>query len=308
MLLGSYRFGALDIQNRELDPAATPVLVLPAARYMDSALQQKIVAYVKAGGGLFLYGEVPQSDMEGNACTVLAEALGLQPAGYRHASAFYYLSLRSEGWAAPHAEVRTHIAQVFEKDAGEPILRVVGTGEACGFDLKVGAGRAIVVAASYPCDVPLIRTILEKLGAKAALLHDDHSSGTFMTSAASGEGERFLHILNLDGFTKTLHLTENGNSLMDGLPIVLGSKEALMLPLGVSFGDTRIVYATAEISKVDSSSITFRLTQAEDVIVLETDRQITPSEDYSVSKEGKRVIIKSRKQAAVDDQLTVRWQ
>jgi beta-galactosidase len=251
-------------------------------------------------------------DMEGNPCTLLAEALGLRPAGSRHASRFYYLSLRAGSWAAPHAEVRTHFAQVFEQPpAGEAILWVVGTDEPCGFDIKVGNGRAIVVATAFPCDVPLFRAMLERLGATASLRHDDHSYGVFMTTVASKEGERFLHLLNLDGLAKQVHVTDAGTALFEGRPVTLGSKEALMLPLNVSFGDVKIAYSTAEISHVENNCIIFRLTSDGDVICLETSRQIAPSEDYEVSSHarmsGAGALITSRKHAAVDDQLTIRW-
>ncbi|MFL5734311.1 MAG: beta-galactosidase [Chloroflexia bacterium] len=308
MLLGGYRFGAIDIQNRPLDPETTRALVLPSARYMHGDLQQKIVDYLNSGGGALLYGEVPQFDMEGNPCTLLAEALGLRPAGSRQASAFYYLSLRADGWAAPHAEVRTHFAQVFEQPgAGEVILRVVGTDEACGFDIRAGKGRAIVVATTFPSDVPLFRAMLERLGATASLRHDDHTHGIFMTTAASKEGERFLHLLNLDGLAKQVRITDAGTPLFDGRPVALGSREALMLPLNVSFNDIKIIYSTAEIARVEPTAITFRLAGDQDMIALETSKRIAPSDDYEVTRDANRLLITSRKHAALDDQLAVHW-
>jgi len=307
MLLAGYRFGAVDVQNRSLDPERTPVLVVPSARHMDWDLQQKLVDYLKAGGGLLLYGEVPLSNMEGDSCTVLAEALGLSSLGSRHASRHYYLSLYAEGWAAPRAEVPTYRAELFEPSGGEVLLRAVGTDEACGFDVRVGRGRAIVITAAYKCDVPFFRAALEKLGAKAALFHDYPEGGIFVTSSASKEGERFLHILNLDGFEKEFHLAENGRELLDGRKLWMRGREGVMLPLNVSLGEVRIVYSTAEIARVEDDAIEFRLTQPEDVIALETERQVLPSDDYEVSGAGKTALVTSRKHAAVDDHLTVRW-
>jgi beta-galactosidase len=307
MLLASYRFGAHDVQNQPLDPKTTPVLVLASARYMDGPVQQKLVDYLKAGGGLLLYGEVPLCDMEGHDCTTLADALGLTYTNSRSASAFYYLSLAAEGWIAPRPEVRTHHAQGFESRSGEVLLRVVGTGEACGFDIKVGKGRAIVLAAAYTSDVPLFRALLEKLGAPAALAHDCPYYGIFLTSSASESGERFLHLLNLDGLDKTIHLTEHGRDLLEGRAFTLRGKDGVLLPLNVSFGDVRIVYATAEVTAVAANALTFRLTQPADVIALDTNREIVPGADYTVEKHGKRTLITSRKHAAVDDQLTVQW-
>jgi beta-galactosidase len=88
-----------------------------------------------------------------------------------------------------------------EPASGAVLLRVVGTGAACGFDIRVGAGRAIVIAAGCPCGIALFRTALERLGATAALRHDCPRYGIFMTSTAAGS-ERFVHILNLDNFSR----------------------------------------------------------------------------------------------------------
>ena len=60
MLLGGCRFGAVDIQNRPLSVEDTPNLVLPSARYMAAAVQEKLCAWLRAGGGLLLFGDVPR--------------------------------------------------------------------------------------------------------------------------------------------------------------------------------------------------------------------------------------------------------
>jgi beta-galactosidase len=307
MLLANYRFGAVDIQNRPLDAGSTPVLVLASARYMDAGVQQKVVDYLRSGGRVLMYGEVPVLDMEGGACRVLADELGISPTGEREATGRYFLSVYSEGWAAPHAEVRTSYAQVAQASGGEVILRVVGTGEACGFDVKVGEGRAVVITAQYPCDIGFIRKALEELGASAALGHDCAEYGVFMTSTASDGGERFLHVINLDGFEKRLHLTERGEPLLGGREIALRAREAVMLPLNVSLGDVRIVYSSAEITGVEEGAIEFRLTQPQDVIAIETEREIEESSDYSIEKQGAVRLVTSNKHAWVDDRLRVSW-
>lgn len=307
MLLGGYRFSALDIQNKPLEPKTTPVLVLPSARYMDRALQTKLVNYLKAGGNLLLYGEVPLFDMEAKPCSELADALGLKPAGSRSASRHYYLSLCADAWFAPRAEERTHFAQVFEPARGEVLLRVVDTNEACAFDVTLGQGRAIVISTAYKCDIALFKMILEKLGAKAALSHDCPHNGIFMTSSASKKGERFLHLLNLDGFEKEFHLFENGQLLLEGHTINLPGKTGVMLPLNVLADEIRILYATAELTGISTNSLEFRPGQNQNIIVLETDRQIEPGEDLEISREGKKVKLLSIPQSATKRPLKITW-
>lgn len=307
MLLAGYRFGASDIQNKPLDPSATPVLALPSARYMHGHIQRKLADYLHAGGKLLVYGELPSFDMEGKPCTILTEALGVKPLGLLRDSGHFYLSIVSEGWAAPRPEMRAYVAQKFDVGGQTPIMRVYGSGEVTAFDAKVGAGRAIVFGNSYRCDIDLFRTALELLGAKAGLTHDCKYHGIFMTSTATNEGERFVHVLNLDGFDKEIGIQENGQPLFDGRKLLLQSKDGVILPLNVTFGDVKIVYSTAEIAKAENDRLEFRLTQPEDVIVLETDREVIPNESFTVRKDDGRTWIVSRQHAKVNDRLTLHF-
>jgi beta-galactosidase len=307
MLLANYRFGALDIQNGPLDPQSTRVLVLSSAGYMDGEVQQKIVHYLAQGGRVLLYGEVPLLDMEGAPCTSLADALGLKQAGYRTASRYYYLSVRTEGWAAPHPEVPVATAQTFQPTRGEVIIRVVDTGEACGLEVGVGRGQAVLITTSYDCDVPLFKTALERLGVRPALRHDCPDYGVFMTTSASPRGERFLHLLNLDGVEKTVHIAENGLDLFGGHSITLGRREGSTLPLSVSFGDIRILYSTAEIARVENQAIEFRLTRERNALALETGREILAGDDYTVERQGGITLITSNRQTSREERLRVWW-
>ncbi|MEO2077926.1 MAG: beta-galactosidase [Bacillus sp. (in: firmicutes)] len=305
MLLSGYRFGSVDIQNNPLSAKKTPVLALPSAKYMDAAIQRKLSEYMNDGGGIFLYGEVPQYDMEGKECTILSDALGVKVKGIYRDSHNYYLSLYAENWAAPRPEVRSHVAQVFEIDHAVPLLRVYGTDEVCSFDAKVGKGRAIVMANAYSCDLAFFKESFEKLGATAKLTHDCAEHGIFMTSTSNQQGERFIHILNLDGFEKEFTVYENGEALFGGKKITLQSKDGVMLPVNLLLPVGKIIYSTAEITKVEGESLAFRLTQAQDVIALETTKEIAPHESYSIEKTGKLTLVKSLKHAKLDDSLVI---
>ncbi|HET9493198.1 MAG TPA: beta-galactosidase [Chloroflexia bacterium] len=307
LLLANFRFGAVDIQNGPLDPQTIPVLVLASAGYMDRDVQQKIVHYLTGGGRLLLYGEVPFSDMEGAPCTALADALGLKQAGHRTASRYYYLSVCTEGWAAPHPEVPVVRAQTFQPTGGEVIMRVVDTREACGLEVGVGRGKAVLITTPYDCDIPLFKTALERLGVRPAFSHDCPDYGIFMTTTASPRGYRFLYLLNLDGVEKTVHIAENGLDLFGGHPITLGRREGTTLPLSVSFGDVRVLYSTAEITRVESQAIEFRLTRERNALALETGREILAGDDYTVERQGDITFVTSNRQTSREGRLKVRW-
>ncbi|MFD2615410.1 beta-galactosidase [Paenibacillus gansuensis] len=310
MLLAGYRFGAADIQNKPLRAAQVPVLALLSARYMDGAVQRKLAEYLREGGRVLLYGEVPLYDMEGEPCTWLAEALRLHHVADHSEALHQYPSVIAEEWAAPRPEVRTHFAQTFEAagDGAETFLRLLGSGQACGFELPVGQGRAIVITTRYNTDIGLYRTALERLGAAPGLTHDCPHHGIFMTSTRNEAGERFLHLLNLDGFEKSFCIYENGGPLFDGKKVVLGSKDGVMLPLNMEFGGIRIVSSTAEIMGIGINEMTFRLTQQWDRIVIQTDLGILPSAQYSIETHGSSQHIVSNKHARLDDRMTIQFE
>lgn len=79
-----------------------------------------------------------------------------------------------------------------------------------------------------------------------------------------------------------------------------------MLPLGVSFAGTRVASSTAEVVGASRVSLRLRLTQPRDVVALDTDRTVIASPDYEVKRAGRLQVVTSRKDARVDDDLTVR--
>ncbi|MBW8351344.1 beta-galactosidase [Bacillus sp. IITD106] len=309
LLLLGYRFGAIDIQNKPLSVDDTEVLALPSAKYMAANIQRKLVDFLAAGGRVLLYGELPQFDMEGTPCTILADALRIKAVGEKRDSSEYYLSLNTLSWAAPRPETRTHFAEVLESDSATPLLSVYGTDEVCAYDTVVGKGRAVVVAAAYPCDLAFYKKVFAQLGAVARLTHDYEDHGIFSTSTANAAGERFIHLLNLDGLDKTLRVYHDGEALFGGRELLLQSKEGAMLPVNVKLnGIGDIVYSTAEIMQVGKNEIEFHLTQAQDVIALRTERTVLDSAEYEVELVDGVTFIHSKKHAKVDSQLVVRFE
>jgi len=308
MLLTNYRFGAVDIQNKAIDFAKTPVVVLPSAKYLQQSVQEKLVDYVKKGGSLLVYGELPLYDLEGKSCSILVDSLGVTYKHNRQSSSHYHLSVCAHGWAASRPEVRTDHAQTFALLAGQALFRVYGTDEVCGFEVNIGKGKVIAFTMNYRCDLALFQTALERLGAAPQLSHDYSHHGIFMTSTRNVNKERFIHLINLDGFDKQFHVMDRGVPLFEGKLLTLTSREGLMLPLNLQLERMVIKYATAEIHGIHRNRIEFRLTQAEDVIKIETQRAVLPSADFSVQRQGNQVLITSKKHSKVDDYLEVRFQ
>ena len=302
-LLLNYRFTAVDLQNKNIKENDT--VILPSALYMPIETQVKIKEHLEQGGSLLLVGEVPKYDLEGNDCTILADALGIISMDMETWQPHKYLSAYSEGWAKKFPEIRIEYAQTYELNGGSPLLRVYGTDEVCGFETKVGNGKAIVLGTNYCCDLELINEILERLNTKRRLKNNFEDHGLFMTTTSNEDGERYLHIINLDGFDKKFNVILDEEVLFNGKEIECFSKDAVMLPLNVDFNGIKIKSSTAEVYKVEENKITFRLTQSSDEIIIETYKEIVANNFYEVEEVDGLKVIKSLKHAKVDEFLEV---
>ncbi len=307
----TFRYGAVNLQDDRqdgnLDVATTPVLALASARYMAEAIQRRLVRYLEGGGQLLLYGEVPLFDMIGQPCGLLLEALGLRPIGMRRADHRYFLSLTADGWAAPRPELRAGFAQTFATDRGGVLFRVYGAEETCGFDLAVGKGRAIVISAELPTDLTFFARAFAELGATPGLTHDHPRHGIFLSSAATPDGERFIHVLNLDGFDKPVRLTDGGEPLFEGRSVMLRRRDGVMLPFGLDLADVRVMWSTVEIVARHDDGITVRLMGGDDAMLLETDRTLSPGEGYEIAAHDGGSLVTFTEAGSGDELVTVSW-
>ncbi|NDE56720.1 MAG: hypothetical protein EB071_07555 [Gammaproteobacteria bacterium] len=286
LLLANYRFPAIDLQKKIISPETDPVIALPSARYMDQRVQEKLGRFVQAGGRLLLYGEVPLFDMEGRACSTLADLLGLRVLESRRGSEKVLLSLHADGWAAPRPQVRTHEAQILEAPGSGVLFRLHGGGEPVAVDLNAGQGRAIVVATALACDIPFYQEALIRLGATAGLQQDSGDTGLFMTSTINPKGERLIHVLNLDGYEKRFRIRLNGRRIQGGASITLQGRDGLMLPHGLDIGKVKVLYSTAEMIHIDEGGFTLRSPGPQGVLLLKGARGVKASGPSKISQRG----------------------
>lgn len=287
MLLGGFRFGAVNVQ-KGLDPATTPVLAMAGTTHLPAEVQRTLAEYLTSGGRLLLAGRVPSRDMAGAPCTVLRDALGLRPLGTVEGTHAFFASVTAHGWASPRPETRVGWAELYEPEAGDTVLRELSTGHGCGFDVPMGAGRAVVLSTDYECDLGLWRTAFVALGTEPRLRHDAVVPGVVLLTTVDEQGTRILHALNVSGYDQRFTVTEAGLPLFGGEPLQLPGRRALMLPLGVTAGGMRIAYATAELVSSAEGAVTFRSPSGEAVVAV--DGAVTCPGAEVVSRNGVTVL------------------
>lgn len=258
LLLNGVTYKGLNIQDNEI--VGDDIIVVPSARFMSKEIQNKLVNYMKNGGRVILYGEVPIYDMEGNDCLDLMNALQLEhiefKRRYEHGK---MLSVISQGYLEGYYEVHTQLAQTL-KDLGnaEVLFKLYQSEEACGFDIEVEKGRCVVLTAGYNTNLDMYKRIMSKLGLEQKLTNNYDRAGIFMTSTLNDDNERFIHVLNLDDLKKEFDITLNGEKLFDR-KFVMNNRQAVMIPVNVQLPNATVKIANAEIYEYTQDTVTFRL-------------------------------------------------
>ena len=194
-------------------------------------------------------------------------------------------------------------AQTYEVNDCQPLMVTAHSREITAFLKPLGQGKVLMLGNPYICHLENYRKMLEALGSTPALSEDGPYGGIFMTAMKGENRERFLHMMNLDGFDKKVHLAYEGKPLFDGRAIRIASRRALMLPLEMELDGKTIEYATCEIIGRGADSWTLRLTQEQDVLVFRGTGLVRPSEDYLIQEENGITTVTSRLDARIQESM-----
>ena len=245
LLLAGFRFGAVHLE--ECDPAPGSVLALASGRFVSVEVQQRVLDHVRAGGGLLHLGRLPERDLAGNPCTVLADGLGIRAGGFVHDNEHFFPSVVRHGWAAPGPEVRVGWRQEIDAPDGEVVLTDVD-GAVCGVSVSAGSGRAVVLTAGLPSDPTLVERAMAHLGTRAAVRVDAPWPGVLATTTAADDGQRAVHLINHSAVAMDVTLTIEGVDLPDGGALHVPGRSGHVLPLGLDVAGRRVAWASAEVT------------------------------------------------------------
>lgn len=256
LLLGGFRYGATHLERR--DPAPGSTVLVGTGRFLSRVVQERLVGHVTSGGNVVLLGRVPERELDGSECTVLADALGIAPGEVVRGSGHYFPSLVAHGWAQPWPEMRAGWIQRLSHERGDVVLTDV-YGGVCGVDVPLGEGRAIVLAAQVPSDPLLFDRALSSLGVTPGLRLETQWPGVFATTTSTDDGQRALHVINTSGAPATVTVALDGTPIAAGSTLSVPPRSGHILPLGLEVAGRRLDWATAEIAGVDTDgTIRFR--------------------------------------------------
>ncbi|TDD21677.1 glycosyl hydrolase [Kribbella turkmenica] len=280
MLLGGYSFGAVDLSSAELDPAG-PAVALATPPVLGRSVQDRLAAFVRAGGRLLLHGRLPVADDDGSPYTVLADALGVRSAGLVEGTPQLFPSVRATAWAGGQPEVRVGMLERLT-GAGKPLAVDIADGSPVAVEVTVpGGGRAVVVACDYPCHLDFWRVLLERLAVRRRIIAEGNTPGLVSTSTADAAGQRLLHLINVAPVAQVFTLTTDGMTL----ELSLGAREGLMLPVRVRLDDAVLCWSTAELDGPgDGSTLLLRRAAGSGSALIETTRNVSADGDAGVSR------------------------
>ena len=162
----------------------------------------------------------------------------------------------------------------------------------CGFIKKVKTGKICAITGEYPADKRFWTKAFAEMDLHPGIEIDYYRDGIYAARTSNSKGQELLYLINLDCEDKVIDVKVDGTLIWKDFE--LGQKASLLLPRKVNVSGVTIVKSTAEITGVEENEIHFALTQTEDEIWLQTDREVLPGEDYIVTVDGAITIVRSK--------------
>lgn len=284
ILLNNYCFTSINIEENKI-PSKIKTLVVYSSPYMSKQAQDNLIDFVQAGGGLLLYGLLPELDMEGRPCTILKDRFNITKTEIETSDANYWLSVKYLDVFSNLAEIRTGRVQTYETQEGIPLLKTADTKKICGFEQKINLGKVILIGAELTCNLTVFKTLLQRLGSTPKLSHDCNEDGIVLSMTENDQKEKLLHILNLDTFEKEAVISMREKPLFEGKRLRIPAGEGMMLPINLTIDGKHLLYSTAEIYERTKTYWILRLTQKEDCLVFYGTHLIQEREDYKIREQ-----------------------
>ncbi|TXT19068.1 MAG: beta-galactosidase, partial [Erysipelotrichaceae bacterium] len=288
--LNNITYDALDLYGNESIQSSIKKLIIVGCPWMNAWLQEKLVKYVQDGGNLVLINEVPTMDYYGNPCLILSDVLDLKHKGDEHWGFASYNVWDSINFMEMH---------LYEHENG--FFESAKTKETAGFIKEVGKGKLLMLGILLDNErlfkAEVWASLLAKLDIKSKYVVNDR---VYLSERRSAN-TTYLSVLNLDEYRKVLNIKRQGKALFDGHPLILQSRQGVILPLKLTLDNGVILeYSTVEMVKVEKDTLTFSISAKDAWIRFNHISKITVSHPHDLIQEGHAVIVHLKNQ---DEQI-----
>jgi beta-galactosidase len=237
-------FDAIELSRAVLSPADTPVLWMMMERQCASAVQQKLIDYVRSGGRLLLVGRMCSEEFNHQPCTLLSDALGItrisggQPFQNELIRVF-------DDQDVPAAFVERYAGQF------DGVFAIASDGSVTGFIQSLGKGQVMMLGAALAANTLDDLAILNRMANRMECPPLFEMSDWADVRLSVGENGGFLFINNYQDDPLETTLASAGKTLFSGNRLTLPARRGLILPLEWRLrpGIT-LHYCTAEVVEV----------------------------------------------------------
>lgn len=190
-------------------------LIVPCASAMSEEAQRAVVAFMQKGGSVLIAPVLPDTDLSGNVCRVLADALGIciKPAAGSG-------PVNADGTGNVYGLTRRCAIERMPEDA-VILARDALTGEAAAIEVKCGAGRCVLLTTSWKMttfpQAAMMENVLSRFGAREHVRTSNRN--IFPVLWRGAEGEKTLFLMNLYSGAQTTRFAVDGGEYGEEIPL-----------------------------------------------------------------------------------------
>ncbi len=239
-------YDGLDVNSIEdIDVNKHTSLFMPSTNYMSERIQKQLVKYIKDGGNLFLYPNVPTKNMLNEDCTILKDYIDVEILKNDIGGCINlleHISINARG-SQVYSVKNAETISVFEKDETA----------VTGFIKKIEKGQVCVLGSRFMNEWDYISNAFTSLFDKLEIKPTVEAKATidsedWISVIAREKGETgFLFLNNYEDFDKKTLIKYNGVDF-DYKAVTIPQRAGLILPVNWSVSaDLKIVYSMAEV-------------------------------------------------------------
>lgn len=279
MAMANINFDSLDINAvSSINVVEYPSLVMGSAKYMSDKVQMLLVDYIKNGGNLVLYPEVPTKNMLNEDCTILKDFLEIE-------------IVKENVWGCvnilEHESVNSGGSQIINVKNAKTIATLENDKNSiCGVIKNVGNSKVCILTSKIRNEWDYMTV------AFADVFNEMDITPTVDVVATDYEDwvnvlvreyndTSFVFINNFEDFDKEITLNVNGQNF-DNNKIIAPMRSGLILPINWKASDNlTIVYSMCEVVNVLDNELTFNVKYVGDKVRL-SGRKPLDSNQYIV--------------------------
>ncbi len=223
----------IDLLGSEINPLNA--LIVFSTEYMNQSIQLKLIDYIKQGGRLFIYPQIPIKDMNGENCTLLKDYLDIEIVDKKWWSVAHIMDYR---------DVNVEFTELYKVKGNWQVLGLDENSSYPHTCIKtIDKGQVLIFGCAMKNDYSykdeLIKQLLEQID-----VHPLADVDEWVTINIREDGKtKLFFINNLDEYDKTITISE-----LAPHPIHIPMRKGLILPQHMYVTeDVNIIYSTLEL-------------------------------------------------------------